>query len=489
MHSLAQAEDDDFADFGIDVDAGARLRQLLRHELGLEAAPMETEMQTEPPPAEASTGGAFALDHGAIQSAMKAAAVAVAPPARLREGTTVIVSGLKNAKEHNGKHGIASKFDEAKGRYVVTLCDGPSKGKIINVRPENLAESPVCFETPATCTRCCGPLTGRCRIKHPVHKREIMCSTFRGSGMQSSCVCGACGGSYELTQLDDGSEVVSGYCFEGEHTLEPLEPGDERRIDPFSKHLVAGPQLQAEIDQLAETMPELKTLTINSAGGMYDESSTVALHGTKLKLPQLEELQLIDVAFSRITLTEETTPNLRALRMQNVPDECEIEARLPKLSKFSIHYWRGEPDWINAMLRSAKRLVSFDSYKLWLHDELCFASSHLQAIDLHRADCLPALKVYAPRLRSLGLQGCFQLEKITLVDSHPDFPAARTQRQKQTKFSVNARNANLGPHAEATLRSSTRAKYDGGGGGGGHPGMPSEGMFARMFSAGMGGGM
>jgi hypothetical protein len=73
-------------------------------------------------------------------------------------------------------------------------------------------------------------------------------------------------------------------------------------------------------------------------------------------------MQLVDVAFSRVVLTEATTPSLRSLRMQNVPDECELELVLPELRTVSIHFWAGDGRVIQRMLAAATRLESFDSY-------------------------------------------------------------------------------------------------------------------------------
>jgi len=94
---------------------------------------------------------------------------------------------------------------------------------------------------------------------------------------------------------------------------------------------------------------------------MFDASMTVSLC---VRLPELEEVQLLDVAFDRIELTEELTPKVRKLQMQNVPDECDIAVRLPKLEEASIHYFTGDREVIQTMLDTATKLRTFESYKL-----------------------------------------------------------------------------------------------------------------------------
>ena len=60
------------------------------------------------------------------------------------------------------------------------------------------------------------------------------------------------------------------------------------------------------------------------------------------------------------------------------------------------------------MLECAKQLETFETYKLQgAQGCLKFASNFLTKINLHRAECLDSLVVYAPRLEKLSLQVCF----------------------------------------------------------------------------------
>ena len=99
-------------------------------------------------------------------------------------------------------------------------------------------------------------------------------------------------------------------------------------------------------------------------------------------LARLEVLQLIDVAFRRVALTPETTPALRELEMQNVPEDCEICVRCPELRKVAIRYYPGDEGWVQAMLDHAPKLRTFDSYKLQRARQLQFAGPELELIDL-----------------------------------------------------------------------------------------------------------
>ena len=155
-------------------------------------------------------------------------------------------------------------------------------------------------------------------------------------------------------------------------------------------------------------------MCLSGAGG-YDSSRDFRLCKA---LPRLESLQLVDVPFKEVRLTQALTPNVKNLRMQNIGDECDLEVVLPKLRDVTIHFYRpdsgldddGGSPVIDAMLAAATKLRTFDSYKLWL-GSLSFASNSLKSIDLHRSDSLGRLKIWAPNLESLGLQACYRLER------------------------------------------------------------------------------
>ena len=71
-------------------------------------------------------------------------------PQRWAAGTTVTITGLKNAAQHNGKRGVVRSFNEDKGRYLVRLADGEQ----IRVKPDNalLEDLPVRSHRPPRLT-------------------------------------------------------------------------------------------------------------------------------------------------------------------------------------------------------------------------------------------------------------------------------------------------------------------------------------------------
>ena len=75
-------------------------------------------------------------------------------------------------------------------------------------------------------------------------------------------------------------------------------------------------------------------------------------------LPDLTDLQLVDVSFAKIVLSRDLTPSLESLRMQNVPDECDLTLDLPSLKTVSIHFL-GECDEVRRRRCSARNRLGW----------------------------------------------------------------------------------------------------------------------------------
>eukprot|EP00873_Tetraselmis_striata_P004600 jgi/Tetstr1/424864/TSEL_001494.t1 len=182
--------------------------------------------------------------------------------------------------------------------------------------------------------------------------------------------------------------------------------------------------LQQQLDELPETHPDLKVLVVKSdgaGGGAADRRGFGAVH-----------------------LTTELTPKVKKLQMQNIPDGCELDVRLPELEHLTVHYFCGDGDAVQGMLDAATKLCTFESYKLWSNNAIAFASNALTDIKLHRSDSLSAIELWAPRLQSLNVQACYWLEEITILESHPlaaELPAGFTP----TRFQLYTVNASLTP--------------------------------------------
>lgn len=288
-------------------------------------------------------------------------------------------------------------------------------------------------------------------------------SMYGAGGCTWTFHCNACGGSFsKKAAKHDGkvtAPIVSGqkFCYKGSHTTKPLPDRDQRRVYKDMMVLHTGPDLQKQIDDIPNIMPNVRLLVIES-GGSYDEDNAVSL---EVPMPKLEKLKLIDVSFSKVKLNAELTPMVEDLFMQNMPDECDLTIELPELKSCTIHFYGpGDNDtWIHDMLSTATKLQRFDSYKLRVGPELHFAGNDLEYIRLHRAELLYSLSVYAPNLLELNLQGCYGLDgELEILDRHPKFtkPTGSSSR-----FKVNTMNACISRSIVRTLEKSPRAIWDG----------------------------
>jgi len=150
----------------------------------------------------------------------------------------------------------------------------------------------------------------QCSVPHPVHL-----SLDQGSSMGGGCgytwnfSCGACNGFFtkSSTVFDiAAAPITSGpkFCYSGFHTTKPLPESDQRRVSNDVMVIDCGPSIQQEIDNIPNTMPNVRVLTIRRTG-CYDDKMGVKLN---ISMPKLKTLKLIDVCFTQINLNNVLTP-------------------------------------------------------------------------------------------------------------------------------------------------------------------------------------
>ena len=147
------------------------------------------------------------------------------------------------------------------------------------------------------------------------------------------------------------------FCFQGQHCLDPLPPEDTRTTNPFTRTIVASPTAQAEIDSLK---PDVRLLNIVSSQN-YDESIELDF-APATALPNLEEVQLTDVAFRKIRLTRATAPSIKKFTMQNVQGHCDLQLDLPELEECIVRFYdfrtgHGQPSGFDAAARPQAKVI------------------------------------------------------------------------------------------------------------------------------------
>lgn len=321
----------------------------------------------------------------------------------------------------------------------------------------------ICFPPDSVCVRCDEKIVfgSQCKVPHPDHLQTGMGGSYGPDGVASNFSCEACGASYTKSSPDihmpeSQRPVTNGpeYCFFGNHTVKPLPADDDRRVRNDVVSLRSGPDLQEKINAL-DGNTKVKILKISSEG-MFDDTGTVL----DIKLPNLEELTLIDVEMSSLKLDTTKTPKVRKLYMQNPTqeDNPDFWISLPELREFTCHYWGpGNDNWLNRMLDSAKKLEVFDSYKLRA-EVLGMYSNTLRSIRLHRAECLRYLELWAPCLTRLDVQACYDLENIRFLGDHKLKAELPRNFDFGPELHVNAINACLGDAAMSALVNHPRVR-------------------------------
>lgn len=279
------------------------------------------------------------------------------------------------------------------------------------------------------------------------------------------------------TDAHGGQNLLSGprYCYEGEHTKARLAKGDARRVQPFTVHITQSSSLQAEIDAVPK---DTVCLVVTNAIGNKEQDGEKWTF--EKNLPNLRELRLDNVKFSRLVLDDALTPELRKLRFVNLGDECDVRVRCAKLKDLTIHYLepsQGErgSEAIREMLSHAIKLERFDSYKLQMNEPLEFASNKLESIYIHRSDGMEGLRLWAPTLRELKLQANYRIEFVEFVDDHP-LKSSLPADHAPPKLEVTTMNCNLPPEVRRQIQAHPTAV------------MKEDDAGGRDFSGGMAAG-
>lgn len=73
--------------------------------------------------------------------------------------------------------------------------------------------------------------------------------------------------------------------------------------------------------------------------------------------------------------------------MQNIPDGCELDVRLPELENLTVHYFGGNGDAVQSMLDAATKLQAVEQRRHCL----CQQRSH--GHQATRSDCMSVIKL------------------------------------------------------------------------------------------------
>ena len=248
------------------------------------------------------------------------------------------------------------------------------------------------------------------------------------------------------------------FCFRGDHISHSLPQSDKRRVYKglFNIEQEGDSNVQPRIEDVLRSKRQSRVKVLFLKGSHGDSYPVTLRHA----ITNLTTLKIIDIHITKLHLTEELTPCLTDLELRNIPNECNFKVVVPTLKNISIQFLTpeegGRSNYINEMLEAAQMLEKFDSYKLWVGD-LKFASNHLEIIDLHRSDGLETLSIWAPNLKQLGLQACYEIESIKILKEHPTLSAALPEGHKPSTFTVNTLFANISKDAMRALKKSGRS--------------------------------
>ena len=317
-----------------------------------------------------------------------------------------------------------------------------------------MAKSVAAMGEAPECTRCCQlwSKTGKCLVPHPFDVSQV--------GVK----CHAC--------KTDMTKSENEWCYRGRHTLAPIDPNLDTRVvnkSVLSLHYQQlapqGQELQDLIDEALCTPAKRARIEKLSIRGNIG-CDYVLRH----LLINLTELELTCGHLHGIFLNETLTPNLAIVDIHECRpfddsvDKMEFEVSLPKLEEFSMY--KCEPkngcDDLNRMIAKAHKLVEFDTYRMCARGQLVFTSSiHLKKIDLHKANSLESVIIWAPKLENLCLDTT-SVQNVTILKDHPlgkdrDQDLLLPIDHQDSKFECTTYYATIGTAALKSLKECERA--------------------------------
>lgn len=280
------------------------------------------------------------------------------------------------------------------------------------------------------CQRCQTPCsdTSACEVPHRGSSHIPYLSRRGGPPTLEGRDCQACGAAYWVSGIAavgadraNAGDAVNGtlLCYSGRHSSQALPSADLRRRVSRKPRFKVRHALHNDLETLPGDVTSLTVFDRSEGGRMFCEEHPSERFIIDRSFPMLEEIVLVNgPLFSKIVLNEQLAPRLVSVALGGLSSECEVSIVIPLLEKLTIHDWAAKSDVINAILRVATHLSFFSSHKLAAQD-LHFASNCLHHVDLHCAESLQSLSLWAPALTFLRIQSCTSLKRINFLDEHP----------------------------------------------------------------------
>jgi len=160
----------------------------------------------------------------------------------------------------------------------------------------------------------------------------------------------------------------------------------------------------------------------------YDDHNPPALDTSSVKFERLKSFSLMCQAIKAFHFSKEKFPELERISIEQpcARDLAYFHSDLPKLKSLSFQFvgFTDASDFGQSLSRS-RLLEMFSGYKLWglsciLGKEILLVLPNATYLNFHRSDDLPELKLWAPKLKELNLQACYDCEKVTFLKRLPN---------------------------------------------------------------------
>lgn len=220
---------------------------------------------------------------------------------------------------------------------------------------------------------------------------------------------------------------------------------------------VVYPINQAALKKLSVSLlgMHLEQLNIDPKNGL---DASIFLDTSAIRFPKLKKFSIKCHTIKSVYFTGDCFPVLEELNIEEpfAANQETFHLDLPNLQHvFCRSFDVVDMSDFGPSLSRCPKLKTFRSYKLWGLKKPTLVLPNLIALDIHRSDDLKGLKIWAPKVKTLNLRGCFKISEVDLLTEKPagfsgpeyDFDG------EPSEFEVNCANTDI---SNGTLVNSTR---------------------------------
>lgn len=212
---------------------------------------------------------------------------------------------------------------------------------------------------------------------------------------------------------------------------------------------------------MSQTPPILK---LHLCGSEISKPPVLAFTASGIRFAELTHLEIENWPLKSGTFEESAFPKLKSLHIRfpfdgepDTPDDWDVfKVRLPELQELILeHPGTVQPAELKAATQACPKLLYLCLYKVYV-ERLSLVLPSAKQVWLHRMECLKSVSIYAPCVKEMRLQACYDLTNVNILQRAQGIPAGSAE---ESKFVLDVTNCTFNKPEIDKLREHPRVKY------------------------------